>query len=97
MTSISEGAKVRPAHRGLRHPTIAFFVLAFGVAWAAWGPVAAESRGYVDSPAPQSAASLVVAFAPTLAAIGLTVFNKGGSGLRWLLGRLLKWRVPVGW
>jgi membrane protease YdiL (CAAX protease family) len=76
---------------------VAFFVLTFGIAWAAWVPVAAESRGYLDSPVPQSAATLIGAFAPTLAAIGLTVFHEGGRGLRRLLGRLLKWRVHVGW
>jgi len=46
MTRISEQAGVRPAQRGLRHPTVAFFALVFGIAWAAWLPVAAESRGY---------------------------------------------------
>jgi hypothetical protein len=67
---------------------VAFFVLTFGIARAAWVPVAPESRGYLDSPVPQSAAARVGAFAPTLAAIGLTVLHERGRGVRRLLGRL---------
>ena len=75
MAELSEQAGVRRG-RSQRHPMVAFFVLTFGIAWAAWVPVAAESRGYLDTPVPQSAAALVGAFAPTLAAIGLTVLHE---------------------
>ena len=90
------GARER-SDRVERHPIPTFFLLAFGVAWLAWVLAAAESRGLLRSPVPESLAWLVGAFSPTLVAVGLTLRGEGGGGLRRLLGRLLKWRVHVAW
>lgn len=86
-------ALIPPKRRSL----LAFFVLAFGISWAAWVPLTAASWGLSPFRPPSTPATLVGAFGPTLAAIVLTLFGEGVSGLRRLLGRLLIWRVGVRW
>jgi membrane protease YdiL (CAAX protease family) len=96
MTAVREKAGDR-GHRARPHPLLIFFVLTFSVAWLAWLPAAAESRGLIRSPVPRTVAWLVGAFSPTLVAVGLTLISEGGRGLRRLLRGLLKWRVHVAW
>ena len=86
-------APIPPKRRSL----LAFFVLAFGISWAAWVPVAAASWELVPFRPPFTLAALIGAFGPSLAAIALTVFGEGWFGLRQLLGRLLIWRVGPRW
>ncbi len=78
-----------------RSQTVAFFVLAFGLAWVLWIPAALASR---SQPSPFALALVLIgAFAPTVAAILLTGLSSGRAGIKELLGRLLAWRVGAQW
>jgi hypothetical protein len=76
---------------------IAFFVLAFGLSWSVWLPVAAASHGWLAAAPGPSITGLLGAFGPTLAALIVTAATSGSAGLRQLLGRLRIWRVGAGW
>ena len=72
-----------------------YFVLAFAFTWALWVPAALEARGLIPSlPIP---ATFLGAFGPLVAAVVVTAQHDGRAGLRSLLGRVLRWRVPPIW
>ena len=72
-----------------RYRLICYFFLCFLIAWSIWIPV-----GIL---APKAAAlTLPGAWAPTLAALLITLITDGRAGVRALLRGLLKWRVGVG-
>ena len=68
------------------HPLIAFFVLAYALAWSFWIPYAAGM-----SPNP------VFAAGPLIAALIVTALIDGKSGLMALLSRMVRWRVELKW
>lgn len=72
-----------------------YFVLAFAFTWALWVPAALEARGLI-SPLPVPAGFLAV-FGPMVAAIVVTAQEDGRAGLRFLLGRVVRWRVAPIW
>ena len=74
-----------------------FFVVAFGISWAAWIPIAASSQGWISWDIPSTLVRLIGAFGPTLAAVIVTTFFTGRSGLRALFRRVVAWRVGVLW
>jgi len=75
-------------------PLVKFFVLTYAVMWSCFIPVAAGIPAY----APLGAVLLLLGtFAPSLAAVWLTARAEGDSGLRALLGGVLRWRVAAGW
>ena len=74
-----------------RYPLGVFLGLAFGWAWAWWLGV-----GLLE-PAALPLAVLPGAWAPTLAAVAVTGLTAGRPGVRALVGRLLRWRVGLGW
>ena len=74
---------------------VLFFVLAYAISWA-WaiplavtGQVVARGQGW-----PTHYPSLL---GPAIAAVVVTALTLGRPGLRDLLGRLLRWHVPVRW
>jgi uncharacterized protein len=73
-----------------------FFLLTFGISWGFWLPLAAESHGLISLSWSPILTGLLGAFAPSLAAVIVTLLG-GGSALRALLGRLLIWRVGIQW
>jgi membrane protease YdiL (CAAX protease family) len=68
------------------HPLVAFFVLAYALAWSFWIPYAIGV-----SPNP------VFASGPLIAAIIVTALIDGKSGLKALLSRMVRWRVELNW
>ena len=68
------------------HALVAFFVLAYALAWSFWIPYAAGV-----SPNP------VFASGPLIAAIIVTALIGGRSGLKALLSRMVRWRVGFKW
>jgi len=75
-------------------PLVKFFVLTYAVMWSCFIPVAAGIPAY----APLGAVLLLLGtFAPSLVAVWLTARAEGDSGLRALLGGVLRWRVAAGW
>src|SRR5918998_2170989 len=74
---------------------LGYFVLAFAFTWSFWWAAALEARGLIP-PLPVPAVFLG-AFGPVVAAVVLTARESGRAGLRSLLGRVLRWRVPPVW
>jgi membrane protease YdiL (CAAX protease family) len=78
-----------------RHPLAAFLVLAYGLTWALWIPLAvfrdAASGAY------SSLALPIGSNIPSAVAIVLTAIGLGKGATRKLLGRLLIWRVGWRW
>lgn len=88
-----------------RHPLLTFFALAFGLAWAVMLPMIAAERGMLPfNPLGPSMPmvllvplALLMAYAPTWAAIAVTGATEGKAGIGALLRRLLVWRVGLRW
>ena len=72
-----------------RRPLTTFFLLAFGITWAAWIPRA--------SGAPLGAVGQVWTWAPAIAALLAAVLTGGRPALRDLWSRLVRWRVGWRW
>ena len=69
-----------------RYPTVAFFGLAYGIAWLAWGldiALGGAAQGLIT----------IGAFGPTLAALIVVGVGEGRGGLRTFLDRLRRWRA----
>jgi membrane protease YdiL (CAAX protease family) len=72
-----------------------FFVLTYAVTWTCFIAVAALT---ISVRAPLGALLVLLgAFAPGLVALWLTARAEGASGVRALLGRILRWRVAAQW
>jgi membrane protease YdiL (CAAX protease family) len=79
-----------------RHPLIAFFALAFVIAWAILIPSVLASYGLISLPA-ATLLLLIMGYGPTIAAILVSGAVGGRAEIRALLKRLLIWRVGWGW
>jgi membrane protease YdiL (CAAX protease family) len=79
------------------NPLVMFGLLAFGISWGVWIPLAVASYGLIDLPISPTLLTLLGAFGPSLAAILLTATTEQWAGVRRLLGRLLIWRVGIQW
>ncbi len=82
-----------------RHPLVAFFALAFGLAWAILVPMTLASHGLVPFPAGNEALPLLIfmGYGPTIAAVLVSAAVSGRAGISALLKRLLIWRVGWRW
>ena len=71
------------------HPFATFLVVAFGFAWFMWLLEAfyPHSTAFIPSPT----------FGPLIAALIVLAFTRGKSGVKELLGRMVRWRVGLGW
>lgn len=72
-----------------RYPVTTFFGIVFLMTWAVWGPMALTGS--------QTALFRLGTFSPLLAGLALTAALEGVPGLRSLLRRFLRWRVPLVW
>ena len=70
------------------HALGVFFLLACAFSWAYWVPLALLAPGVTHVPG---------LLGPMLAAVVLTAVEDGGGGLRDLLSRATRWRVPPRW
>jgi membrane protease YdiL (CAAX protease family) len=80
----------------VHHPLLAYFALAFALAWAIMVPLTLASRGIIAFPE-SIPLLLFMSYGPTLAALIVTGVIAGWAGIRALLSRLLIWRVGVQW
>lgn len=75
-----------------------FILLTFAFTWVFWLPATLVELGVVSIPVPSGLLVVPGTFGPMLAALALTVAEEGGSGVRALLARVIKWRVaPIWW
>ncbi|MCE7995125.1 MAG: CPBP family intramembrane metalloprotease [Roseivirga sp.] len=88
-----------PNIRNLKWPVFTFFILAYVWSWSWWVPVLYKLHDQGNNPGniPGWIVPFVVlgAYGPSIAAISLTIFAKGTTGLKRLLSRFLLWRAPV--
>ncbi len=81
-----------------KHPLVWFYVLAFGISWFGWLPIAAGSQGVSPFDHPIFQVLLILpAIGPMLAAIIVTWAMDGKSSVPLLLKPLLQWRVGALW
>lgn len=66
---------------------ISFFILTFLISWGSWSPF----YFYEDT---NEFWALPGAWGPSLSALLVTALTEGRTGVKKLLGRLLKWRTP---
>jgi uncharacterized protein len=77
-----------------RYPLITFVVLTYALTWLAWMPLAIRGPIYGDR---LSYLHFLGSFGPLVSAFAVTGLLSGWPGVRELLSRILKWKVPVGW
>jgi len=75
------------------HQLLAFFILTFGYSWIYWILMAKFAPWMINEPA----FYILSGYGPTFAALFLTGFLAGGSGLKLFLKRALNWRVNFIW
>ena len=80
-----------------RHPIIAFFVLAYALAWIIESPLVFLRDTITASDPPGLFLVILASNVPSVVAIVLTAIVLGRGELRKLLGRLLIWRVNPLW
>jgi membrane protease YdiL (CAAX protease family) len=78
-----------------RHPLAAFLVVAYSASWAWWMP--SVLRGDTVRPGDPWPTHMIGLLGPALAAVIVTGGVDGPDGLRALLHRMAKWRVPLAW
>src|SRR5919201_6341905 len=77
-----------------RHPLAAFFLLCFGLTWAALIPAVADSRGWLPLNMPTWLVLPQAVWGPGLAAFSVAVATgRGGE----LLARVTRWRLGLKW
>src|SRR5438128_1825278 len=69
-----------------RHPILFFLLIAFPLSWYPW--ILALIHGKQSGPNP---------LGPLVAAIIVTAFTGGSSGVKSLLARIVRWRVGIQW
>ncbi len=79
-----------------RHSLSIFFVLVFALTWPFLIADALGSHGHFSFRL-SVPLMLVMSYMPTVAALVMTAALGGTAAVRELLGRLLRWRVGVGW
>jgi membrane protease YdiL (CAAX protease family) len=78
-----------------RHTLVSYFVIAFAFSWAIWIPMAVMgARAYQGSAWPNHITGL---FGPLVAAFVMSAVVAGGIGVKDLVSRMFRWRVPVRW
>jgi membrane protease YdiL (CAAX protease family) len=76
------------------HPVASFVLVAFGLSWAAWIPMAVRGEVVTAGGGPSHFAGLL---GPLAAALVVSVVSGGAGGPRALVARLARWRVGRGW
>ncbi|HEX6220577.1 MAG TPA: CPBP family intramembrane glutamic endopeptidase, partial [Acidimicrobiia bacterium] len=70
------------------HPLGTFFILAYTFSWSYWIPVAFTGGDLSHFPG---------LLGPMFAAFAVSFLIRGGVGVRSLLSRMFRWRVPLRW
>ncbi len=81
-----------------KHPIVWFYILAFGISWLGWIPVAIGSHGIAPFNQPYFQILLILpAIGPALAAVIVTRAAYGKTQVSNLFEALFQWRVRPGW
>ena len=77
-----------------RHSIALYFILTYAISWLIWSPIVLSARGVIDWDVPYSL-YYIGSFGPMVAALIMTAIIEGGTGVRKLLARIVKWRVDA--
>jgi membrane protease YdiL (CAAX protease family) len=80
----------------VRHPVLAFTVLAYTISWICWLPLLADRQGWASLSA-SSYLHLVGGLGPAVAALVVTAAVAGRSGLVDIVRRTVAWRGRLRW
>jgi uncharacterized protein len=104
LTTTSRPATSPPLKRLIvRHPVVAFFVIAFAGSWMVWLPLvlAQDGLGVLSYAVPDGVSTLVytlgIIAGPTLSAFLLTAITGGRASVWQFLRRYIHWRVGFRW
>jgi membrane protease YdiL (CAAX protease family) len=102
MTTITPSARHAPGaaikDHIIRHPVVAFYLLAFAGSWLAWLPLVLDGFGLLPFGVPRAPFMIVGTFAgPALAAFVMTAVTEGRPGVRQLLQSYVQYRVGIRW
>jgi membrane protease YdiL (CAAX protease family) len=78
-----------------RFPAATYFIMACGLTWAIWIPLALESQGINAPVIPYQ--HFLGALGPILAAVVTTAIISGATGLRRFAIRITQWRLDLRW
>jgi membrane protease YdiL (CAAX protease family) len=87
---------MRTEEQGRSTALVLFFLLAYILSWLIHVPLALAHQGVIKTHLP-AWLHFVGAFGPMAAALLVTAWQSGPTGLRELLGRVTRWRVGTGW
>jgi membrane protease YdiL (CAAX protease family) len=86
------------------HDVVAYFVLAYLISWGLWIPILVSlpsnpaNQTFLQSVPPVVILLVFLGqWSPAISAVVILAITRGKPGLKELLRRLLRWRVPVGW
>lgn len=77
-----------------RHRSAAYLSVAFGLSWSVWTAMALGGSVVIPGGSTTHFPGL---FGPMIAAFVITAIADGHSGLRDLVSRMVRWRVPLRW
>ena len=80
----------------VRHPVISFVILNYFFTFLFRVPLAASTAGFLSVDVPRGF-QFLGDFGPLLAAVILTGMLEGWEGTKRLLGRIVKWKIPIHW
>jgi len=72
-----------------------FFIITFSFSWIIWLPCVLAAQGLFELPIPEMILAGIGAFGPTVTAFYLTRRNQGKEGVKTLIKRALKFRIPL--
>lgn len=79
----------------MSRPTILYFLLAYGLSWCAFTPLALQGQGIISGV--PAWLHLLGAYGPLAAAFIVTLLTAGLAGVRELASRMVRWRIGWGW
>jgi membrane protease YdiL (CAAX protease family) len=78
------------------YPLVAYFIIAYGITWSIGFTIAASVQGWIDVEISPSV-HFLTAYGPLISAFIVTGLIGGTSGIRELVGRMVRWRVGIWW
>ncbi|MCS6889961.1 MAG: CPBP family intramembrane metalloprotease, partial [Chloroflexus sp.] len=79
----------------MSRPTILYVLLAYGLSWCAFTPLALQGQGIISGV--PAWLHLLGAYGPLAAAFIVTLLTAGPAGARELVARMARWQIGWGW
>jgi uncharacterized protein len=96
VTAAGAGSRIRITAWFVRHPVMAFTVIAYSVSWICWLPLLADRQDWVSWSA-STYLHLLGGLGPAVAALVVTAVVARRNGLADIWRRAVAWRGRLGW